>query len=417
MSEAGRPILHDAMTSNIADLRRRFAEAKPFRHVLIENFFAADVVSDLIRQFPVPDPTKMVNEFGRGSKKFARHDVRNIGPVYADLDDYIRSPKFAALMSELTGIPGLLYDPEYHGAGTHDNHDGQGMDPHVDFNLHRSTGYHRRINAIIYLNESWDPKWGGNLELHKNPWDPEGDEIIAFPPFKNHCVLFETNEYSWHGFHAVSVPDGKEISRKSFTIYMYTKERPLNEIADKHGTIYVPRPMPGHLKPGHTLTAADVGYLQNDYQFRATMVKDLYDREKKFQDTIARLTQFERNFMLPRQGWAVQVGSATGLMANFGVGRSLSAQFRATRDLRRVSIVFKKPDFVAENELTIAIDKTQHRCTLAEPTTQFSCAVNIEKGATVELNIWARDALSPKEAGVGPDKREFGFYVSGVTFE
>src|SRR5438552_10493851 len=313
----------------------------------------------------------MVNEFGRGSKKFARHDVRNIGPVYADLDDYIRSPKFAALMSELTGIPGLLYDPEYHGAGTHDNHDGQGMDPHVDFNLHRSTGYHRRINAIIYLNESWDPKWGGNLELHKNPWDPEGDEIIAFP----------------------------------------------HEIADKHGTIYVPRPMPGHLKPGHTLTAADVGYLQNDYQFRATMVKDLYDREKKFQDTIARLTQFERNFMLPRQGWAVQVGSATGLMANFGVGRSLSAQFRATRDLRRVSIVFKKPDFVAENELTIAIDKTQHRCTLAEPTTQFSCAVNIEKGATVELNIWARDALSPKEAGVGPDKRECGRYGAGATCE
>jgi len=34
----------------------------------------------------------MVNEFGRGSKKFARHDVRNIGPVYAELDDYIRSP-------------------------------------------------------------------------------------------------------------------------------------------------------------------------------------------------------------------------------------------------------------------------------------------------------------------------------------
>ena len=48
----------------------------------------------------------MVNEFGHGSKKFARHDVRNIGPVYTELDDYIRSPKFAALMSELTGIPG-----------------------------------------------------------------------------------------------------------------------------------------------------------------------------------------------------------------------------------------------------------------------------------------------------------------------
>ena len=79
--------------------------------------------------------------------------------------------------------------------------------------------------------------------------------------------------------------------------------------------------------------------------------------------------------------------------------------------------MFKKPDFVAEHELTIEIDKTQHGCTLAEPTPQFSCAVNIEKGATVDLNIWARGALRPKEAGVGPDKREFGFYVTGVTFE
>src|SRR5947207_15936674 len=102
MSEAGRPILHEAMTSNIADLRRRFAEAKPFRHVLIENFFAADVVSDLIRQFPVPDPTKMVNEFGRGSKKFARHDMRKIAPVYAERYENITGPHFAPRCDEQT---------------------------------------------------------------------------------------------------------------------------------------------------------------------------------------------------------------------------------------------------------------------------------------------------------------------------
>ena len=250
MTEANRPILNRAVTSKIADLSRRFAEAQPFRHVLIENFFADDVLAELIRQFPAPDPSKMVNEFGRGSKKFARHDVRNIGSVYEELDDYIRSPQFATVMSELTGIPHLLYDPEYHGAGTHDNHDGQGMDPHVDFNLHRTTGYHRRLNAIIYLNEEWDPQWGGNLELHKDPWDPAGDEVLSYPPFLNHCVLFETNEYSWHGFHPVTLPPGKNISRKSFTIYMYTKDRPLNEIADKHGTIYVPRPLPDKLSGG-----------------------------------------------------------------------------------------------------------------------------------------------------------------------
>jgi hypothetical protein len=36
MPEAARPILHRVVTSNIADLKRRFGEAKPFRHVMIE---------------------------------------------------------------------------------------------------------------------------------------------------------------------------------------------------------------------------------------------------------------------------------------------------------------------------------------------------------------------------------------------
>src|SRR5262249_1317051 len=182
MPEAARPILHRAVTSNIADLKHRFSEAKPFRHVLIENFFADDVLTDLIRQFPTADPSKMVNEFGRGSKKFARHDVRNIGSVYAELDDCIRSPQFAAVMSQLTGVPDLLYDPEYHGAGTHDNHDGQGMDPHVDFNLHRTTGYHRRINAIIYLNEEWDPQWAAISNFTRTRGTPSATKSSPFRP-------------------------------------------------------------------------------------------------------------------------------------------------------------------------------------------------------------------------------------------
>ena len=140
-------------------------------------------------------------------------------------------------MRDLTGIEGFLYDPEYHGAGTHENLVGQGMDPHIDFNLHRNTGYHRRINAIIYLNEEWKEEWGGSLQIHKNPWEPETDEIQTFLPLKNRCILCETNEYSWHGFEQIRHPTNPNPSRKSFTVYMYTKYRHLEEIGDKHGTL------------------------------------------------------------------------------------------------------------------------------------------------------------------------------------
>jgi hypothetical protein len=47
--------------------------------------------------------------------------------------------------------------------------------------LHRTAGGHRRINTIIYLDKEWRGEWGGNLELHKNPWNFESDEIISYP--------------------------------------------------------------------------------------------------------------------------------------------------------------------------------------------------------------------------------------------
>jgi hypothetical protein len=120
--------------------RRQFDAAKPFRHVLITPFFNSSVAEAMLEEFPIPLESQMRNEFGKKSRKFACHDVRSIGPTYRLIDDYISSAEFAKLMERVTGIQNLLYDPEYHGAGTHDNLSGQAMDAHVDFNLHRTTG-------------------------------------------------------------------------------------------------------------------------------------------------------------------------------------------------------------------------------------------------------------------------------------
>lgn len=154
-------ILSSQLETNIEQYADQFANGKPFRHVLIPDFFSKETLALMLQEFPRPDPTKMFNEFGKPNKKFACSDVKNIGPIYRAIDQYIQTPEFADLMGRITGIPNLLYDPEYHGAGTHDNLSGQGMDVHIDFNLHRTTGFHRRVNAIIYLNPVWEEKWGG----------------------------------------------------------------------------------------------------------------------------------------------------------------------------------------------------------------------------------------------------------------
>jgi 2OG-Fe(II) oxygenase superfamily len=271
--------------------RRQFDAAKPFRHVLITPFFNSSVAEAMLEEFPIPLESQMRNEFGKKSRKFACHDVRSIGPTYRLIDDYISSAEFAKLMERVTGIQNLLYDPEYHGAGTHDNLSGQAMDAHVDFNLHRTTGYHRRFNAIIYLNKEWKEEWGGNLELHTNPWDFENDKIVSYPPLFNHCVLFETNEYSWHGFQRLQMPDGREISRKSFTIYMYTKDRPADEIAPKHGTIYVQPGPPKHFEAGHTLTTGDVQELKLAFIRRNAYLQGMYQRESQLLTQVEKLTK------------------------------------------------------------------------------------------------------------------------------
>ena len=77
------------------------------------------------------------------------------------------------------------------------------------------------------------------------------------------------------------MPDGREISRKSFTIYMYTKDRPANEIASKHGTIYVQPGPPKNFRPGYTLTADDVQELKSQFRHRNGYLQGMYERESR----------------------------------------------------------------------------------------------------------------------------------------
>ena len=107
---------------------------------------------------------------------------------------------------EISGIPDLLYDPDYLGGGTHENLAGQDLDPHVDFNLHPRFGWYRRLNLLVYLNPEWDENWGGCLELHRDPHlPPAQDPVKRVLPLMNRAVLFETSERSWHGFEAVAL--------------------------------------------------------------------------------------------------------------------------------------------------------------------------------------------------------------------
>ncbi len=269
---------------NTEEARRSFEDAQPFRHLVLDQFLTDSFCAALSEEFPKFDERQALNEMGLAGGKAVVESLPQIGPAYRQFDQLIQSSEFLELVSQITGIPHLLYDPHYFGGGTHENRHGQDLDIHVDFNYHPKNQTHRRLNLIIFLNPEWDPAWGGCLELHKNPWgDRKDDQTVSVTPLLNRCVIFETTEASWHGFRRIQVPEThRSTSRKSLAIYLYTNERPAEETAPAHSTVYVPWRLPAHLQAGHTLTEDDVAALDEQFSRRDELLRFLYEREKEF---------------------------------------------------------------------------------------------------------------------------------------
>ena len=295
------------VAANSAELAQAFQRAQPFRHVVIDDFLEPDFAARLLAEFPAFDPGRAINENGERGGKAVHERIRALGPAYVRLDDAIRDSAFLALVSRITGIPGLLYDPYYFGGGTHDNRDGQGLDAHVDFNRHPVTHSHRRLNLIVYLNPGWQAEWGGVLELHSDPRASD-DRVVQVLPAFNRAVLFETTEHSWHGFTKIRFPPAQaDAARRSIALYFYSAQRPGEELADTHSTVYVDRPLPARFQAGHSLSAEDAEELQSCMAARDQHIQRLY-REQALQ---AQLDQALQGLGLVRGSLAFRLVAAT----------------------------------------------------------------------------------------------------------
>jgi len=282
-------MIHPDILTRAAEIQREFLQAKPFRHVAIDNFLLPDKCESLLRDFPAFDEKGATNELGLIGRKAVVEHASQISRFYKTFFQYVNSEAFLDAMSELTGVQDLIADKTLFGGGTHNNLDGQGLDVHIDFNIDERNMLHRRINLLIYLNKEWEEAWGGAIELHSDPRNAAADEVASFLPLFNRAVIFETNEYSWHGFRRIALPPDKQhLSRKSFSIYLYTKDRPAEEVVAPHTTFYVPQPLPANLQVGHTLTEQDMLALQIATQGRDGLLtmyqKLLIEKEQRLRD-------------------------------------------------------------------------------------------------------------------------------------
>jgi hypothetical protein len=109
---------------------------------------------------------------------------------------------------------------------------------HADFTVHpRQRTWQRRVNLLLYLNETWQPEWGGDLELWSRDMQ-RCEEKIA--PVGNRAVVFSTDPESYHGHpDPMRCPPG--VARKSLALYYFTVEA----APVVRATHYRPRPGEG----------------------------------------------------------------------------------------------------------------------------------------------------------------------------
>lgn len=221
-------------------IRQQFQSAQPFRWFELSPFLQDDFARELVAAYPSFEQSrqqglefKAVNE----QKKVQITESAKFPAPVKQLSDLLSSPEWLRDLEYITGIPRLLDDPALEGGGMHVTGPGGRLDVHVDFNYLQRSQLHRRLNILIYLNPEWQEAWGGNIEL----WDRDVKQRChSFSPQLNRCVIFETNDISYHGVSPVRCP--AEVARRSFAAYYYTREAPPEWRGEMHDTIFRARP-------------------------------------------------------------------------------------------------------------------------------------------------------------------------------
>jgi Rps23 Pro-64 3,4-dihydroxylase Tpa1-like proline 4-hydroxylase len=212
---------HGFFDPQIAVVGQRFQDeytsAKPFPHIVLDNFLDEEILERCLREFPDLSARKKSYARSQENLKF-EFNPESLSPALRSLFQSFNSRPFIEFLENLTGIKGLIPDPYFFGGGLHEVAQGGYLNIHADFNYHRRMALERRLNVLVYLNKDWKEEYGGCFEI----WDEQMRGCCRrVVPLFNRCVIFSTSSTSFHGNpQPVEHPAG--VSRRSIALYYYT---------------------------------------------------------------------------------------------------------------------------------------------------------------------------------------------------
>jgi hypothetical protein len=211
---------------NISYLRNQFLSAKPFEHIIIDNFLEESYAEKLSELFPKLNDSW--HEYKNPIEvKYAFDNINSLPTELKNYFYYLSTNEITDIIKSITTIDDLQYDEYLHGAGIHLHPRYGRLNIHLDYEKHPYSGKERRLNIILFMSKDWNTNWNGANEL----WNSDVSKCIAKTEIKfNRAILFKTNDISWHG-----LPDKilcpENVFRKSLAYYYVS---PLNNKKLEH---------------------------------------------------------------------------------------------------------------------------------------------------------------------------------------
>jgi hypothetical protein len=211
----------ERLEGDIDELASRYRAATPFPHIVLDDFLEAGVVEAAAKEFPSLDPSTWNNYLHVNERKFSNTDPSTWGPTLQAILEALNSPRFVRIVEQLMGTEHLFADPSLEGGGLHQSGTGGFLNIHADFTVHpHNRKWQRRANLLLYLNEDWQPEYGGDLEL----WSADMKECVErVSPIANRVLIFSTDPTSFHG-HPEPMRCPPDTARRSLALYYFSLE-------------------------------------------------------------------------------------------------------------------------------------------------------------------------------------------------
>jgi hypothetical protein len=209
------------LETNKEKFRLDYLLAKPFPHLIIDNFCDVQKIESLYSK--IPELENKSRDYMFANNKFEKSNYKELGPEFEELYNDLSSKQMNDFLSFIANED-VFVDPKNHGGGLHQGKKNSFLDMHLDFNYHPlHKGWYRNMNLLLYLNKDWKPEYKGQLKLVDLRTGEEKELEVPF----NRMIIQQTRAYTLHGYDMTSFPDNK--FRTSVATYAYTVHKNLIE--------------------------------------------------------------------------------------------------------------------------------------------------------------------------------------------